>query len=120
VTGQADTIIHLWPYENVQQRMEIRKQMMNPPHWPPPLREFLLEMDSVILLPAPFSPPMKPARYGGIYEFCFDSYRAGGPADCIDDWSRKIEERTRISPLVFCGITEFGRLNQCVHIWASG
>jgi len=118
VTGQMNTVVHMWPYESVQQRMDIRKEMVDPPNWPPPLREFLLEMDSVILLPAPFSPPMVPAKLGGLYEFCIDSYLPGGPAATMEAWSGTIEARTRLSPLVFCGLTEFGRLNQCVHVWA--
>lgn len=118
VTGQSDTVVHMWPYDSMQHRMEVRRDMIKPPHWPPPMRPILLEMDSVILLPAPFSPPMKPARYGALYEFCIDSYLPGGPAATLDAWSGAIGERTEHSPLVFCGTTEFGRLNQVVHVWA--
>jgi len=118
LTGQLNTIVHLWPYDNIQQRSDVRDAMMIPPKWPPPLRPFLLEMDSVILLPAPFSPKLGPAEHGMLYEFCFDSYLPGGLATCRDTWEGAIEKRRRESPLVFCGISEFGRLNQWVHIWA--
>lgn len=118
LTGQLNTVLHLWPYESIQERCEIRDAMMRPPLWPPPLRPYLVEMDSIILLPAPFSPTLAPASHGALYEFCFDSYLPGGPAACRDAWATAIDARTKLSPLVFCGISEFGRLNQWVHIWA--
>jgi hypothetical protein len=118
LSGQLNTVVHLWPYDTIQQRSDIRNAMMKPPDWPPPLRPYLLEMDAVILLPAPFSPPIVPRQLGGLYEFCFDSYLPGGPAAARTAWEAAIAERTQLSPLVFCGFSEFGRLNQCLHIWA--
>lgn len=118
LTGQLNTVVHLWPYETIQQRCDIRDAMWQPPKWPPPLRPYLVEMDSVIVQPAPFSPKLEPASHGGLYEFCIDSYLPGGPAACRDAWETSIAARRELSPLVFCGLTEFGRLNQWVHIWA--
>jgi hypothetical protein len=118
VSGQLDTVVHMWPYESFQHRADVRKQMIDPPHWPPPMRELLLEMDATILVPAPFSPPMKPARHGELYEFFIDSYLPGGPAACLEAWPGELDARGALSPLVFCGVSEFGRLNQVVHVWA--
>lgn len=118
LTGQLNTVVHLWPYDTVQQRFDIRDAMWQPPKWPPPLRPYLLEMDAVILLPAPFSPPLAPAQLGGLYEFCIDSYLPGGPAACREAWDACIARRREMSTLVFCGLSEFGRLNRWVHVWA--
>lgn len=120
LTGQLNTVVHLWPYDSIQQRCDIRDAMWQPPKWPPPLRPYLYEMDSVIVLPAGFSPSptLAPAKHGGLYEFCIDSYLPGGPAAVRDAWETAIAARTELSPLVFCGTTEFGRLNQWIHIWA--
>ena len=118
LTGQLNTIVHLWPYDSIQERFEIRAEMMQPPKWPPPRREYLREMQAPILLPAAFSPPLVSASHGGLYEFCIDSYLPGGVAECQEAWAQKIEARTAISPMVFCGLSEFGALNQWVHIWA--
>jgi hypothetical protein len=118
LTGQLNTVVHLWPYDNIQQRCDVRDAMMQPPKWPPPLRPFLVEMDAVILLPAAFSPAVEPAAHGGLYEFCIDSYLPGGPAAVRDGWETAVAARAELSPLVFCGLSELGRLNQWVHIWA--
>src|SRR4051812_17276876 len=64
LTGQLNTVVHLWPYDDVQQRCDIRDAMMQPPKWPPPLRPYLVEMDAVILLPAVFSPAFGPGEHG--------------------------------------------------------
>ena len=117
-TGALNTAVHVWPYESVQERMDVRVAMVQPGKWPMPLRPILLEMKSTIILPAPFSPPMVPARHGRVYELCVDSYLPGGPADCLRDWAAHIDRRQKLSPLVFCGISEFGELNECVHLWA--
>ena len=117
-TGDLHTLIHLWPYETLDQRTAIRAQMMQPPKWPPPLREFLREMKSQVFLPAPFSPALAPARHGRLYEFCIDSFLPGGPAETAAAWAPHVEARARLSPLVFAGHSELGELNQWLHIWA--
>ncbi|VTU13190.1 hypothetical protein SRS16CHR_00430 [Variovorax sp. SRS16] len=117
-TGQLDTAVHMWPYESIEERMDVRAKMIQPGKWPPPLRPILLEMKATILLPAPFSPPMLPARHGQVYELCVETYLPGGPADCVRDWSPLIDRRQKLSPLVFCGTSEFGALNEWVHLWA--
>src|SRR5574341_364539 len=33
--GPLNQIIHVWPYENLQQRTEISAQAAKDPHWPP-------------------------------------------------------------------------------------
>lgn len=118
VCGQLNTVIHLWPYESIEARMSIRDEAMKLPQWPPMLREFLVEMDTRIFLPASFSPPLAPATHGALYEFCIDTFLPGGPAEHASQWPSLLPERTAISPLVFCGTSEFGLLNQWLHIWA--
>jgi hypothetical protein len=118
LTGQLNTVIHIWPYADIAERDAIRAAMIQPPKWPPPLRDFLVEMHSRILLPAAFSPAIEPARHGNLYEFCIDSYSPGGVADCEAMWKSTLAARTRLSPLVFCGTSDIGGLNQWVHVWA--
>jgi len=35
--GPLNQIIHVWPYENLQHRMDARTQAMKDPNWPPKL-----------------------------------------------------------------------------------
>lgn len=118
VSGTLDAIVHLWAYQDIAERTRIRQEMMQPGKWPPPLRPHLVEMHSTVLLPASFSPMLGRARHGAVYEFCIDTFLPGGPAACEGAWPAGLAARTALAPLVFCGATEFGQLNQWVHIWA--
>ena len=116
--GPLNTIIHFWPYANVAERERIRAEAVKTGVWPPPIAEFIEHMESKILIPAPFSPPMEPRKLGGIYEIRSYIYRPGSIPKVIEAWSDAIGERTKLSPLVGAYHTEHGPLNQWIHIWA--
>ena len=59
--GDLNTFIHVWPYQSLDQRMDVRKRAQESGHWPPPRSEGdgnynLLRQETKILLAAPFSP----------------------------------------------------------------
>jgi hypothetical protein len=118
LTGRLDTIIHVWPYANVDERDEIRAAMMMPPKWPPPLRDYIVEMHSTILKPAFCSPHLRPAVLGDLYEFCVDEYAPGGVDECRVSWCSSLPARAKLASLVFCGTSDIGSLNRWFHIWA--
>jgi hypothetical protein len=116
--GALNQIIHVWPYPNLAERERIRAEAVKSGVWPPKIAEFIETMESKILIPAPFSPPLEPRQLGGIYEFRSYIYRPGSIPQVIERWSGAIGERIKLSPLVGCWYTEFGPLNQWVHVWA--
>ena len=59
--GPLNEIIHVWPYESLQQRTEARAQAMQSKAWPPPIGTFIEHMESEIFIPAPFMEPLGPA-----------------------------------------------------------
>ncbi|MBF3851495.1 NIPSNAP family protein [Burkholderia pseudomallei] len=117
-SGLLNQIIHIWPYESIQHRMTARAEAVKTGEWPPKLRDLLLDMESRIVVPAAFSPPLEPHNYGRCYEICIDSHLPGGPDLVAANWNEAITHRTALSPLVVCGRTEIGPLNQWIHIWA--
>ena len=56
--GPLNQVIHVWPYESVEERDSIRAEAANAPTWPPPpsTREFLIKQENKRLVPAAFSP----------------------------------------------------------------
>lgn len=116
--GTLNQIIHIWPYKDLNERDSIRAEAVRSGVWPPKAAEFMLEMESKILHPAPFSPNFEPGEHGGIYEFRTYTYGPGAIPQVIEAWSSRIKERTAISPLIFAGFTDIGALNQWVHVWA--
>jgi hypothetical protein len=116
--GTLNRIIHIWPYKDVEERGRIRAEAIRQGVWPPKIQEFVNDMETKVLIPAPFSPPFAERELGGIYEFRTYTYAPGSMPKVIQSWSERIEARTKLSPLVAAGYTEIGPLNQWVHIWA--
>jgi hypothetical protein len=111
-------VIHVWPYEDMGERTRIRGEATKLQGWPPNTREFVVEQQSEIYLPAPFSPALEPRQLGGIYEIRTYTFKPGGIPATIDRWSTQIAERIKLSPLVGAWYSELGGLNKWVHIWA--
>jgi len=116
--GELNKIIHMWPYENLMERERIRAEAVRSKVWPPAIGEFIETMESKILVPAPFSPPLEPRELGSCYEIRSYIYKPGSIPSVIERWSGAIAARTKLSPLVGAYHTEIGPLNQWVHIWA--
>ena len=67
--GPLNQVIHVWPYEDLQQRAEIRARAAKEPDWPPKTGDLLLSMESGIYVPAPSSPKLGGGqKLGNIYE----------------------------------------------------
>jgi hypothetical protein len=116
--GTLNQIIHVWPYQSLEERSRIRADAVKQGVWPPKIQEFVLEMETKVLNAAPFSPPFEERQLGGIYEFRTYTYAPGCIPGVVEAWGRQIEARTKLSPLVAAGYTEIGPLNQWVHVWA--
>src|SRR5215467_7998897 len=116
--GTLNQIIHIWPYKDTNERAAIRAKAVETKVWPVKIQEFILQMESKILEPAPFSPAFDPGQHGGIYEFRCYTYGPGSIPKVIESWSQRIKQRTALSPLIFAGFTDIGPLNQWVHVWA--
>ena len=116
--GPLNRIIHCWPYESLGERSRSRGEAMKLPGWPPKIQEFLEEMESKIIIPAPFSPKLEERRLGNLYEIRTYTMLPGAAPTVTEKWAERIEGRTKLSPLAFCGHTELGGLNQWIHVWA--
>jgi len=116
--GRLNQVIHVWPYDSFEQRTQVRAAAIASPNWPPPTLEFIVEMQSELFVPAPFSPPLEPRQLGGIYEIRMYMFAPGAIPGVIERWSEKIGERVKLSPLVGAWYSEIGPLNKWVHIWA--
>ena len=54
--GTLTKFIHVWPYDSVEQRAQVRAAALKEPDWPPDTLEFLVRQEIKIVTPAPFSP----------------------------------------------------------------
>jgi hypothetical protein len=48
--------VHVWAYADAAERQRIRAEAVTRRLWPPDTTEFMLKMENVLAVPAPFSP----------------------------------------------------------------
>jgi hypothetical protein len=115
--GPLNQIIHVWPYESLQQRTEVRALSAKDEHWPPKIQEFIETMESEIMIPAPFMRPLGNMSLGSIYEMRMYIYKPGAMSEVLKRWSEAVPDREKLSPLAACWYSELGGLNKFVHVW---
>lgn len=116
--GPLNQVIHVWPYADAAEREKIRAEAGATPHWPPPVGEFIVSMNTEIFQPAPFCPEFLTGENGPIYEMRSYTLKPGKLPEMIEAWSEKIEERRKRSPLTIAMYTDVGDLNKWVHVWS--
>lgn len=116
--GPLNQVIHIWPYEDLNQRADIRARAVAGGKWPPDVAEFIVNMQSEIFHPAPFMKPLGERKIGPVYEMRIYTLPLGAINKVLDAWAQKIAERDKLSPLAGCWYSEIGELNKFVHIWA--
>ena len=115
--GPLNEIVHVWPYQDLAERARIRGEAAKDTNWPPKIQEFILKMQSEVLVPFSFVQEVTPGKMGSVFELRYYAMKAGTLPDLIKRWEGKIGERTKLSPLVLAGHVEFGEANRFIHIW---
>lgn len=115
--GPLNQVIHVWPYEDLKHRTEVRAEAANDPNWPPQALEFILTMESEIFLSAPFMRPLNNQKLGNIYEMRIYTYQPGTIPEVLKRWEAAIPHREKYSPLAACWYSELGGLNKFIHVW---
>ena len=116
--GALNQVIHVWPYDSLDQRTAVRAAAAKEEGWPPATRELVISQQAEVFHPAPFSPPLTPRDIGPVFEIRRYTIAPGAMPGVIERWTGKIDERMKLSPLVGAWHSEFGGLNKWVHIWA--
>ena len=99
--GRLNQVVHIWEYEDLNHRSEVREQVVKDGIWPPDNASLVISMQSDIFLPAPFLPELAVNRtIGPLFEFRVYKYPAGAIPKVVDAWSTNIEARLRLSPTV--------------------
>lgn len=115
--GPLNQIIHVWPYENAGERESIRAAAGKEANWPPPIGEFLVDMQSEIMIPFKSSPLLEPGDHGPFYEMRSYILRPGSIPATIKRWDGAIEARAARSPMVAAMFSDVGPINKFVHVW---
>jgi hypothetical protein len=119
--GTLNQVIHVWPYEDLQQRTTVREAMAKDPALQqlPGGRDLIVAQESEIVTPAPFMRPLGSQSYGtgNVYEMRIYTFAPGDTAKVLEAWGKAIPAREKLSPLAACWTSEIGGLNKFVHTW---
>ena len=116
--GPLNQVIHVWPYDDIEHRNQVRAQAIADGVWPPATSQYVKNMNSQIFLPAPFMENRGEAKLGPVYEMRIYTYNAGDIPKVVEKWGEHIDARTEYSPLVGAWYSEIGDLNVWIHMWA--
>ena len=120
--GTLNQVIHVWPYESLDERDSIRAEAEKEPEW----LNFrvvtdpntYISMESEIYTPAPFMRPLGgDQELGSVYEMRVYTYKPGSMPEVINRWASAIPHREEYSPLAAAMSSEIGDLNKWIHIW---
>ncbi len=117
--GPLNQVIHIWPYESLDQRTEIRAEAVKDPNWPPANDpEMYVSQESEIFMPASFMRPMGGDQaLGNIYEMRLYTYQTGSMSEVLKRWEAAIPHREEFSPLAAGMYSDLGGLNKWMHVW---
>lgn len=116
--GPLNQIIHVWPYESMDERNRVRAEAAKDPHWPPKISDYIVKMRSEIFIPFDGAPTLRPGSFGPVYEMRSYTVNIGGIPGIQKSWQAALPGRLKLSDLAFVGYSDVGRLNQHMHIWA--
>tara|TARA_B100001142_G_scaffold327224_1_gene384345 strand:- start:442 stop:1056 length:615 start_codon:yes stop_codon:yes gene_type:complete len=116
--GPLNQVVHIWPYQDLNERNQIRSKTLEDGIWPPDGTGIVEKLNSEIMLPAKFMDPLTPRSIGPIYEIRTYMFAQGDLPKALTAWEKSIDERKKYSPFVGCWYSDIGQLNKMVHIWA--
>jgi hypothetical protein len=119
--GPLNQVIHIYPYENLQQRAAVRTALAQDTarQQLPGGGDLVVAQEAEIMIPAPFMHALGSRNYGtgNVYEMRTYTFAPGDIPKVLDGWGKAIEAREKFSPLAACWTSELGGLNKFVHTW---
>jgi hypothetical protein len=115
--GPLNQIIHIWPYKDLAERARIRKEAAASGVWPPDISKFIKNMSLEIYEPCPFSPELKPGKWGPCYEMRSYILTPGLVMENRKRWEKALPKRLEYSNLSVAMECDLGTGNKFVHIW---
>ncbi len=118
--GPLNQVIHLWSYENYEERARLRAELSRNPRWgkeyisvikPYILRQDIRFMNAVRGINMPASGP-------NVYEMRNYRCAIGAQGKWVDLFTGALEAREKYSKIVGLWTTEGPQPNEVLHIWA--
>ncbi|HEX8966833.1 MAG TPA: NIPSNAP family protein [Chloroflexota bacterium] len=118
--GPLNQIVHIWAYESLQQRAEVRAAASRDASgtWPPKTNDLLVSQETDILTPIRgMHHHTQAQQLGGIYELRMYTYGAGGAGRVTDAFAAAYPARHEVYPVGGIWISELGNLNRLYQLF---
>ena len=117
--GRLNRVLHIWQYDSVEHRNEMRAKAVAGGNWPPKTMDLIEHQYSEIFVPAPFLPSLDIERkIGPIFELRDYTLQPGTTSAWMEAWGSKINDRMELSQPVGIWSSELGQLNRWLHMWS--
>jgi hypothetical protein len=118
--GPLNQVIHIWPYESLQQRADIRAASMKDASglWPPKTSELLIQQEVDILDPVKNMQEWgEPQQWGNLYELRMYTYAPGDANKAGATFAESIQARADIYPVAGIFVSQLGNLNRLYQLF---
>lgn len=118
--GPLNQIIHIWPYESLQQRADIRAASAKDASgkWPPKTMDLLVSQEVDILDAVPNMQDWgEPQRWGDLYELRMYTYAPGDIGKVAAAFGEALPGRAAIYPVAGIFTSQQGHLNRLYQLF---
>ncbi|HEX5369955.1 MAG TPA: NIPSNAP family protein [Dehalococcoidia bacterium] len=118
--GPLNQVIHMWQYESLQQRAEIRATAAKDPSglWPPKTPDLLMSQEVEILDPVKGMKDWgEPQQWGNLYEMRQYTYAPGDIGKAAAAFGEALAARDAIYPVAGMFVAQQGNLNRLYQIF---
>jgi hypothetical protein len=118
--GPLNQLVHIWAYDNLQQRADVRAAAAKDPSgkWPPQNSDLLLTQENDIMQPIQGMTEWKePQQWGGLYELRMYTYPAGEIGKVAETFAAGLEKRMAIYPVAGIWTSDLGNLNRLYQLF---
>jgi hypothetical protein len=118
--GPLNQLVHIWGYENLQQRADIRAEAAKDPSgkWPPSNSDLLVSQENDILIPIKgMTEWTGPQQWGDLYELRMYTYPAGQLGKVAEAFAAALPARTATYPVAGIWTSDLGNLNRLYQLF---
>ncbi len=118
--GPINQVIHIWPYESMQHRADVRAAASKDTSglWPPRASELMLTQEVDILDPAANMKPWgEPQKWGEVYEMRVYTYAPGDIGKVNTAFNEALPGRDGVYPVAGVFFAAQGNLNRMYQIF---
>src|SRR5487761_96709 len=118
--GPLNQLVHIWGYDSLQQRAEVRAAAAKDPSgmWPPHNSDLLVSQENDILVPIKTMKEWKgPQQFGNLYELRMYTFPGGEIAGVAEKIAEAYEKRAAIYPVAGIWTSDLGNLNRLYQLF---